>query len=344
MQEKVRNENFEKDNKEFCDQMKVDMISRSESKRQEELASKKLCDRGKLLFRQESYIKSREMYEAALKKAPYDTTTLINMAIVQGKLSCWTEVIEYCNRALHVSRNSSVKARFHRHKAYIVLNKYDNAGSDLTHCCKLDPHNIYFQRCRKELDIHIQSKNLERQIISATGDAEQQNSGSRSEMLSKEIPSISMEDWEFKVCTTKGDIGHESAIKKQCKIIDQCMNTIKQNGYSFQSSYKVRDDYSYETLGDSLCTFKVKSCSVARTYMRTTGYFDDIFHSLETYCIALFNKKSEVISKQERAEIITTIGLSIEIIKNDHLSRSQLLEVSCFHVLFPIHYSFIASS
>ena len=343
LKDKVRSEMFEKDNKEFCEQMKNDMKCRSELKRQEQLTSKKLCDRGKYFFRQGSYIESREMFEKALKKAPYETTTLVNMAMVQGKLCSWTEAMEYCNRALHTSRNNSLKATFHRHKAYMGLNDYHNALSDLTQCCVLDPNNKYFQRCRKDLDLQIQSKRLQRQIDIATRDLQRKGSGSRFETVSKEKPMISLEDWSFKVSTTKGDKGHEASIKTQCKIIDECMETINWHGCSFLSSHKLKNDGSYKTIGDLLGTFKVQSCPVARSYMRTSGYFDDIFHNLERLCIALFNKQSKDTSKQERADLIASIDLSMKILKNDHLSRLKFYEV-CYFFSIVIICFFVASS
>jgi tetratricopeptide (TPR) repeat protein len=81
-EERVRNEEFEKNNEEFCGQVLEDMSKRNKATLKKQESAESLRLKGNKFFKRKEYDTALENYMEALKLTPYDTKTLLNIAQV----------------------------------------------------------------------------------------------------------------------------------------------------------------------------------------------------------------------------------------------------------------------
>lgn len=97
IEDKLENEEFEKNNSEFCDQMLRDINDRNRAKKKKQDSADIARLKGNRLFKKKDFESALNQYMESLKVLPYDVRTLINIAQVtdcETIINC-TEVKSY---------------------------------------------------------------------------------------------------------------------------------------------------------------------------------------------------------------------------------------------------------
>ncbi|RHY46269.1 hypothetical protein DYB38_010819, partial [Aphanomyces astaci] len=96
--EKMKNDQFEQANPDFCTQFKHDL-----EKRQQSTRDKDRLAQSNTYFKRRQYAPALASYMAALVEAPYCPLILTNIAQVHLRLNATDDALEFCNRALFVA-------------------------------------------------------------------------------------------------------------------------------------------------------------------------------------------------------------------------------------------------
>jgi tetratricopeptide (TPR) repeat protein len=105
------NAEFEKNNKDFCDNFIADQKKREKSnaKKDETAGGKRL--KGNRYFKARKFDEALKLYRESLSVRPYEKATLLNVAQVYLKKRAWDDALEFCNRAVRIGRRGG--ADFH---------------------------------------------------------------------------------------------------------------------------------------------------------------------------------------------------------------------------------------
>ncbi len=105
-EEKKRNEEFEKNNKEFCDKYLNDMAEREKERTKKLQSADANRLKGNNFFKLKKFDSALKHYTEALKHQPFDAKILMNIAQVYIKLENSTDdALEYLARVLRVEAN-----------------------------------------------------------------------------------------------------------------------------------------------------------------------------------------------------------------------------------------------
>ncbi|DAZ94163.1 TPA: hypothetical protein N0F65_008255 [Lagenidium giganteum] len=138
--EKLRNEEFEKNNPEFCNQFKEDQAKRQESQLSKRTAAEKLKENGNKLYKKKQYETAIKTYMQALEKAPFNEAVLTNIAQSYLRLTKLEDSIEFSSRALFVNPKH-VKALSRRAQALYEKNEWELASRDIKQALAIEPGN-----------------------------------------------------------------------------------------------------------------------------------------------------------------------------------------------------------
>ena len=186
-QDQVKMEQFEKANSEWCGMQKDEMDKRNEDRKRREKNADVIRLKGNNFFKQKKYKKAVELYEEAMATTPYKTNILTNLAQCHVKLENWDEVIEYCNRALHVDKQRNVKALSRRAVAYRALGRSNEAEADLEAACGIESDieggNDDIRKQLEEVRTEIEGERMEREVAELVV-----SEGKRVEEARKDLP------------------------------------------------------------------------------------------------------------------------------------------------------------
>lgn len=84
-EEQKKNEEFEKNNADFCNQFLQDMQERNKAIKQKETSADVERIKGNNFFKRKDYPAALNLYQSSLKILPYNTKTLTNIAQVTLK-------------------------------------------------------------------------------------------------------------------------------------------------------------------------------------------------------------------------------------------------------------------
>jgi len=128
--ERLRNDEFEKNNPEFCDSVKSDIAKRDRAERKKTESVERLKIRGNKLFKKRRFADAIKTYMDALKQRPFLLPLLFNIAQAHYRLKEHDDAIEFCNRAICIEANH-VKALYCRARVYRSLGRCKCALVDL---------------------------------------------------------------------------------------------------------------------------------------------------------------------------------------------------------------------
>merc|ERR1711871_1792258 len=141
-----KDEIFEKNNPEFCNNFIDDMKKREKSKLRKETTAEVQKQKGNKAFKRRDYEKALRRYQEALDEMPFLVPVLSNIAQCHLKLKNYDDTIEYCSRALFL-KPSWVKAYSRRALAKRRKEMFQEALNDLDEGLKFEPEN---ESLRKE--------------------------------------------------------------------------------------------------------------------------------------------------------------------------------------------------
>ncbi|CBN78096.1 conserved unknown protein [Ectocarpus siliculosus] len=119
-EDRKRSKEFEENNPQFCKEMVDDMKTRSEASEKKDSEATTARLKGNRFYKAKRWEKALELYMTSLKARPYAVNTLANVAQTLIKLERWLDVVEFCDRALHVD-GTCVKAFSRRASAFVKL-------------------------------------------------------------------------------------------------------------------------------------------------------------------------------------------------------------------------------
>lgn len=284
--EKLQNDEFEKANKEWCDQVKQDFLKREESIQKREESAEALRLKGNKFFRKKKHAEALKFYLEALEKTPYAVNILTNIAIVHMNMKSWDEVLEYSNRAVHVDKNC-LKGYYYRHKALIAMDDDKAALVALNRCIQLDPDNEKFHHNKTLLYQKIDCDEITADIQRVAIDQKSFNFNQTqfpSQFKILEDCSMSLNVPMFIVKCDRHDKLYDSMIKHQFECVDLCMDFFETFGYS--DNILEGEDRVTKTDDNNLFKLfmhvKIKNCSIARRYMWQRGYVDHMLNRIVT--------------------------------------------------------------
>eukprot|EP00607_Mallomonas_marina_P007394 CAMPEP_0182420456 /NCGR_PEP_ID=MMETSP1167-20130531/5277_1 /TAXON_ID=2988 /ORGANISM="Mallomonas Sp, Strain CCMP3275" /LENGTH=975 /DNA_ID=CAMNT_0024596427 /DNA_START=14 /DNA_END=2941 /DNA_ORIENTATION=- len=105
-EDKRKNEEFEKSNKDFCDNFKADLEARNATLKKTESSAEVLRIKGNNFFKKQLYDHALGQYMEALKLRTYDTRILLNIAQCHIKRHCFLEAEEFLKRTLYVKKDN----------------------------------------------------------------------------------------------------------------------------------------------------------------------------------------------------------------------------------------------
>lgn len=335
--EKQQNEEFEKANKEWCDQVSDDMKRREDGVKETEQNALSLRMKGNKLFKRKKYSDALAKYSEALSLDPHNISILTNLALVYEKINSWEEVIEYCNRAIHINSNST-KALFLRHKALLNLNDEQSALDDLDRCMHIDPENEEFVHSLTKLSNKLRNDIVEEEVSSIIKKPikfKPKTSTEEDYLHTSEIKALTLEHVLFTVRIEKGDPGYTSMVKKQCLIMNRCIHAFETHGLDWRAR-DARIVFSNETsttLFKAFVSNKLCKCKVACAYMRTSGYMSQLLQQLQDACQLYENWTLKV-----KMDMIEIIDMIVRVMETDEATRPFVADVSqqccAFYYLF----------
>merc|ERR1712166_520082 len=137
----VKNDLFEKNNPDFCNNFKEDMEKRENTKLRKSTNAERARQKGNNKFKKKEYKTALRFYKEALELTPYaNISILTNMAQAHIKLEQYEEAIEFCKRALYMDEKNT-KALSRRSLCYKKSFNYIQALVDLELANEIDPGN-----------------------------------------------------------------------------------------------------------------------------------------------------------------------------------------------------------
>ncbi len=119
-EEKKKNEEFEKNNPEFCNQFLEDMNERNKKQEKKKESAEKCRNKGNRYFKQKNWDQALTEYMDSLKHLPYEVKTLMNVAQAHIKKNEHDDAMEFLARVLHLDEEH-IKAL--SRKAFILGDK-----------------------------------------------------------------------------------------------------------------------------------------------------------------------------------------------------------------------------
>jgi len=149
-----KNDEFERNNPEFCAAFRADMAKRRKASETKEEKALKLKDKGNRAFAKKLVRRALRCYEEALELKFDIVPVLTNIAQCHLRLHQYDDCLEYCNRALYV-QPENIKALSRRAKVHRLTDppKYHLAVQDLTQALKIDPDNKSLRRELEETQV-----------------------------------------------------------------------------------------------------------------------------------------------------------------------------------------------
>ena len=135
--EKVKDAEFEKMNPEFCDKFKEDIVDRQRTAEMKRNKSSRLQKEGNKAFKKRRFDEALALYHEALALDNFRVALLTNIAQVHLKRGMLEDVVEFCDRALHV-QPSCAKALSRRAAARRLAGDLDRARVDLDEAVRHD--------------------------------------------------------------------------------------------------------------------------------------------------------------------------------------------------------------
>lgn len=313
--EKKQNEEFEKVNKEWCDEVKGDIKEREKYINEREEDAKSLRMKGNKLFKGQKYHEAMSKYSEALKIAPYNMYILTNMALVHQNLNCFEKSVDYCNRAIHVDPKCT-KAIFLRHKAFLFLRNENNAMADLMRCVDLHPESKVFNQAYQKLSSQIQYEKLDAEV--AIIEHETCYTPSATEDFAN-TPLVSLDQILFIVTTKSGESNHALMVKQQCQYLNKCKFLFETHGLSLS----IKDVFPGTSLDPEASLFhffvtnKLCKCQIACAYMRRSGYMNN----LVDYLKLVLQIAKGVWNNKERCHALSLTTMLFKVICSDPGTR-----------------------
>ena len=320
MLEKQQNEVFERANKVWCDEVKEDMRHREERIRDREQQAVCLRIEGNKLFKRRKLSEALVKYKKALVITPYSLNTLTNIAIVHEKKKFWDDAIEFCSRAIHIEPTCT-KALFLRYKALLLKSDENGAMEDINRCIKIEPQNRFFHECQKKLYRKMHNGCIEAEVARAV--TEIHGCAESTDMDNGQ--SIYPEELFFVVTAKSTDPTYRSMVMTQCKYMDKFRKGFEARGISLKISniWPFLSQEKDTTLFNLFVTRKLCKCTVARTYMRTSGFMLNLLEKLDSSCQSYSN-----LTKADKSDVLEIIPMIIEVLRIDAEARILTVEVS----------------
>ncbi|OQR95539.1 hypothetical protein THRCLA_07780 [Thraustotheca clavata] len=138
--EKMKNEQFEKANPEFCSQFIEDLEQRQKSTREKARQAEKLKKLGNSFYSKKKYANANEKYIAALVEAPHDVFILTNIAQTYLRMDLLDDAFEFCSRALYV-KPDHLKALSRKAAILHLQGQLEQAANVMKFALELEPDN-----------------------------------------------------------------------------------------------------------------------------------------------------------------------------------------------------------
>ncbi|KDO31337.1 hypothetical protein SPRG_03954 [Saprolegnia parasitica CBS 223.65] len=140
LDEKMKNDAFERANPDFCTQFQEDIAKRQKSTREKAKLAEKLKMRGNAHYKRKQYADAITQYMAALAEAPHDAAILTNVAQTYLRLECLDDALEFCTRALYVAP-THMKALSRKAAVLHRLQDLPGAAAVMKEATRLHPDN-----------------------------------------------------------------------------------------------------------------------------------------------------------------------------------------------------------
>lgn len=164
LEEAKRNEEFEKNNAEFCKQFVGDMKERSKAIQKKKDEAESLRNKGNRHFKRKEYVpQALAAYMESLKLEPYETKTLTNIAQVFIKINELDDAQDFLGRAVSIDPDH-VKA--HSRLAFVMGEKcqFRDALQHAQKALKNDPTNADLIEQQRELEIMAREADQESEL------------------------------------------------------------------------------------------------------------------------------------------------------------------------------------
>ncbi|CAM9252279.1 unnamed protein product, partial [Ectocarpus fasciculatus] len=200
LEEKKRNEEFEKNNKEFCDKYLHDMTEREKEKNKKIQGADSSRLRGNNYFKHKKFDDALKCYMDALKDQPFDPKILINIAQVHIKCDRTEDALEFLARVLRVD-SAHTKALSRKGHVLSSLGRIAEALESARKALGNEPDNTDLQRQVTELELAVKTKADEAAIAAlkakACGrSAEDEKATLEKSLRSESDPAVAMKTLE----------------------------------------------------------------------------------------------------------------------------------------------------
>ena len=223
LEEAKKNEEFERNNPEFCKQHMDDMKERSKqiAKKQESADVSRL--KGNRFYKQKDYETALTYYTDSLKVLPYNISTLMNIAQVKIKLEDYEDAFEFLSRVLYLDSNH-IKAL--SRKAFILTErgKYSEALECIERALSVDSEN-------KDLLIQVEDV---RGLIRSAEETDRVNK------LSRRVEELDIEQTPIKPDMKPNDVSPEVITATKFTLMKKLL-TRMENGEFTLDSTEVQD-------------------------------------------------------------------------------------------------------
>ena len=105
MTELKNNEEFEKNNAEFCNNFLDDMKTRSKAIEKKKTTAESLRLKGNQYYKKKDFSSALSLYNEALKMFPYSEKTIMNMAQCYIRLAQMDEALEFLSRVIYLDES-----------------------------------------------------------------------------------------------------------------------------------------------------------------------------------------------------------------------------------------------
>lgn len=306
LEEAKRNDEFERNNPEFCKSHMDDMKERNRKKAKKEESSNISRLKGNRFFKQKDYSTALTYYTDALKVLPYDLSTLMNIAQVKIKLNELEDAIEFLSRVLYLDENH-VKAL--SRKAFVLSERgdYKNALVSVEKALAVDNTNK---------DLLVQVEDI-RGVINSSEEADRVKKIStmveKMDIENKPAPSTIAE-------VTKDMNMDEMMTATKFTLMNKLITRMQKNEFSLnkEEAKDMEIPIGGVNVFDACCEMAQDDDDL-RVLARTSG--------VVTLCCKFFNENTA----STDSDILALVGPCLKCIsiisKNDKSSKTLLLEL-----------------
>mmetsp|Transcript_35124 Transcript_35124/g.81377 ORF Transcript_35124/g.81377 Transcript_35124/m.81377 type:complete len:1191 (-) Transcript_35124:133-3705(-) len=164
-EEKKANDEFEKNNPDFCNDFKKDAAKRAETQKKQKETCDALRLKGNRYFKAKRFTEALGFYMDSLKEKPYMINTLTNVIQVHIKLRQWQDALEFADRAVYLNP-ANAKAHDRRSAALVGLGRLAEALSEARQAAELAPEDEFVAKNVKKIEADIQDQKLEAAVLS----------------------------------------------------------------------------------------------------------------------------------------------------------------------------------